>query len=213
MLNTSLVSPVLASKILYIGNSLLLGFGDFGMAASNNQEDYYYYVNEYLSGRGVTVTANKLQGSTWEGYTSYNDQNTWMNNTLAPQLNNTLELVIVQLGDNVNTAEKRAVFAQGSENLLRFIRSHAPNARVAWVAAWYTYPELQSQVANACSNTGCTMVDISNLRSISGNQSYVGAIYTDSSGNQHEITSSGVASHPSSQGMRAVADAIIRTLF
>lgn len=205
--------PVLASKILYVGNSLLLGFGDFGMAASNPQEDYYTYVNSYLTSKNVNVSATRLSGSTWEAQTSYNDQNAWIEENLAPLLSNNLELVIVQLGDNVNTDAKKAVFAQGSENLLRYIRSHAPNARVAWVYAWYSSPDLQRQVIESCKNTGCVAIDITTLKDVSGNQSYVGAKYTDSQGVEHTIESSGVASHPSSQGMRAVADAIIGALF
>ena len=205
--------PVLPSKILYIGNSLLLGFGDFGMAASNPQEDYYTYVNNYITSKGINVNASRVQGSNWEQCTTYSAQNEWISNTLIPMLDDTIELVIVQLSDNVNTDAKRAVFEQGSETLLRQIRRNAPNARVAWVSAWYPTPELQRQIAAACEKTGCTMIDVSTLKNVSGNQSYVGAIYTDSQGVEHEITSSGVASHPSSQGMRAVADAIIDTLF
>lgn len=205
--------PVLAQNVLYIGNSLLLGFGDFGMAASNPQSDYYTYVNSYLTSKGVTVNPSRVSGSSWEACTSYADQNAWITANLESAVSSDLDLVIVQLGDNVNTSAKKAVFAQGSENLLRYIRSHAPNARVAWVYAWYASPDLQRQVIESCKNTGCVAIDITTLKDVSGNQSYVGATYTDSQGVEHTIDSSGVASHPSSQGMRAVADKIIEALF
>lgn len=204
---------VLAQNVLYIGNSLLLGFGDFGMAASNPQSDYYTYVNSYLTSKGVTVNPSRVSGSSWEACTSYADQNAWITANLESAVSSDLDLVIVQLGDNVNTSAKKAVFEQGSENLLRYIRSHAPNARVAWVYAWYASPDLQRQVIESCKNTGCVAIDITTLKDVSGNQSYVGATYTDSQGVEHTIDSSGVASHPSSQGMRAVADKIIEALF
>ena len=207
------IVPAIASKILYIGNSLLLGFDTFGMAASDSSNDYYAYVNQYLTSKGATLTADKLRGSDWESKTSYADQNTWMQSYLLPKLNSGLELVIVQLGDNVNTAEKQAVFAQGAINLLTYIRQHAPLARIAWVGAWYTTPTRQRQMAEACKQCGATFVDISLLPDIEGNRNHIGATYTDDNGVVHEITSSGVASHPSSQGMRAVADAIINALF
>lgn len=207
------IVPVIANNVLYIGNSLLLGFDTFGMAASNSANDYYAYVNSYLVSKGATLNADKLRGSDWESKTSYADQNTWMQNYLLPKLNSNLELVIVQLGDNVNTAEKQAVFAQGAINLLTYIKQHAPLARVAWVGAWYTTTTRQQQMAEACRQCGATFIDISLLPNIEGNRNHIGGEWTDDNGVTHIIDNSGVASHPSSQGMRAVADAIIETLF
>lgn len=207
------IVPVIANNVLYIGNSLLLGFDTFGMAASNSANDYYAYVNSYLVSKGATLNADKLRGSDWESKTSYADQNTWMQNYLLPKLNSNLELVIVQLGDNVNTAEKQAVFAQGAINLLTYIKQHAPLARIAWVGAWYTTTTRQQQMAEACRQCGATFVDISLLPNIEGNRNHIGGEWTDDNGVTHIIDNSGVASHPSSQGMRAVADAIIETLF
>jgi hypothetical protein len=207
------IVPVIANNVLYIGNSLLLGFDTFGMAASNSANDYYAYVNSYLVSKGATLNADKLRGSDWESKTSYADQNTWMQNYLLPKLNSSLELVIVQLGDNVNTAEKQAVFAQGAINLLTYIKQHAPLARVAWVGAWYTTTTRQQQMAEACRQCGATFIDISLLPNIEGNRNHIGGEWTDDNGVTHIIDNSGVASHPSSQGMRAVADAIIETLF
>ena len=207
------IVPVIANNVLYIGNSLLLGFDTFGMAASNSANDYYAYVNSYLVSKGATLNADKLRGSDWESKTSYADQNTWMQNYLLPKLNSNLELVIVQLGDNVNTAEKQAVFAQGAINLLTYIKQHAPLARIAWVGAWYTTATRQQQMAEACRQCGATFIDISLLPNIEGNRNHIGGEWTDDNGVTHIIDNSGVASHPSSQGMRAVADAIIETLF
>ena len=207
------VVPKLPSNILYIGNSLLLGFGTFGMCASNNQEDYYTYVNEYLTEQGKTLTTDRLGGSPYEGCTTSEAQDTWLNGTLLPKLNDQLELVIVQLSDNVNTPEKNAVFEEGSKKMCQFIREHAPNARVAWVTAWYYNSTKQTWIANACAQYGCAFVDITDLPSVSGNKSYVGAQITYPDGSVQEVTSDGVASHPSSQGMRQIADRIIDKLF
>lgn len=207
------IVPAIANNVLYIGNSLLLGFDTFGMAASDSDNDYYAYVNDYLESKGATLNTDKLRGSDWESKTSYADQNTWMQNYLLPKLNSNLELVIVQLGDNVNTAEKQAVFAQGAINLLTYIKQHAPLARIAWVGAWYTTSTKQQQMAAACKQCGATFIDISLLPDVEGNRNHIGGEWTDDNGVVHVIDNSGVASHPSSQGMRAVADAIIESLF
>ena len=207
------VSPVIPSNILYIGNSLLIGWGTFGMASSNSSEDYFAYVNDYLTKQGKTVTASKMSGGTFEGCTSADAQNAWLNGTLLPKLNANLDLVIIQLGDNVNTEGKLAVFEQGAKNLVRFIREHAPNARVAWVGEWYSSATKQMYIANACATYGAVFVDISDLPNVSGNKANIGDIVTKDDGSTITIDSSGVASHPSSQGMLAIANRIIETLF
>ena len=205
--------PKIPSNILYVGNSLLLGFGTFGMAASNSNEDYYHYVNEYLTSLGKVLSTDRLQGSGYEGTTSSDQQDTWLNNTLLPKLNENLELVIIQLGDNVNTDERVSAFENGTKKMIRFIREHAPKSRVAWVGEWYSSSIKQTYISNACVECGATFIDISKLPNVSGNKSYVGAKYVTDDGVEHEITNSGVASHPSSQGMRQIADIIIDVLF
>ncbi len=205
--------PKLPSNILYIGNSLLLGFGTFGMAATNSSQDYYHYVNDYLTNLGLTLTTNKLQGASYEACTSSSAQDNWLQNTLLPNLNNNIELVIIQLGDNVNTPDKLAVFENGAKKLIEFIRTNVPRTRVAWVGEWYSTSTKQTYISNACKDKGATFIDISQLPSGTGNQSHVGAVWVDDDNVEHTITDSGVASHPSSQGMRKIADLIIENLF
>ena len=211
---TTIAVPVLPSNITYIGNSLLFGFGTFGMAATRSTEDYYYYINSYLQEQGNTLTTNKVFGSTYEGSTTTSEAENWLNNTLIPALDVNKELVLIQLSDNVNTDEKRTYFqSEGAEKLVATIRQYAPKARVVWMAAWYANTNNITAIVNACKKYGASFIDLRDLPNIEGNRSYVGAIYYDDNGEEHEITSAGVASHPSSQGMRAIADRVIETLF
>lgn len=204
--------PLLPSTILYVGNSLLTGNGTFGMAASNSNEDYYHHVNEYIIQHGKTVNSTKLRGVDFENCTTTSAQERFMADTLLPQLNNSLELVIIQLGDNVNNEDKLAVFQDGAKALVRYIRTHAPNARVAWVGEWYSTTEKQAAIANACAEYGATFIDISDLRTVA-NSAAIGDVITYDDGTTTTIDSPGVASHPSSVGMRAIADRIIEKLF
>lgn len=204
--------PKLPSKILYIGNSLLVGFG-FGMAASNSSEDYYYKVNSYLEGKGKTLTKDKISGTGYEGTTSESEQDEWLTNTLSSHLNNELELVIIQLGDNVNTDERISALENGSKKLIRYIRQNAIKARVAWVAEWYSNSTKQTYISNACAECGATFIDISDLPNVSGNKANVGDVITRDDGTTFTIDNTGVASHPSSQGMTAIANRIIEALF
>lgn len=206
-------TPKIPKNILYIGNSLLIGWGTFGMAASNSSSDYYYYVNQYLQDLGVNLTTNKVKGVGFEGCTSSAEQTAWYNDTLLPTLNNDIDLVIIQLGDNVNTAEKLAVFEQGAKDLVTFVRTNAPRARVAWVGEWYSSTAKQTYIANACAERGADFIDISDLPKVSGYCANIGDVVTKDDGTTVTIDSSGVASHPSSKGMKAVADKIINALF
>lgn len=202
--------PVVPSKALFIGNSLLIGFG-FGMAASDSEHDYYYLINQAIAAQKGGYTASKMSGTTWEAATSTKDQEAFLTNVLSPNLSDDLELVIVQLGDNVNTEAKLAVFAEGSRRLLEFIRTSCSKARVVWVGAWYQTAAKQKQMAAACKNTGCTFIDIWDLAT-SENKSAVGNTYTDTDGNVQTITSDGVASHPGDAGFKAIANRVLYEL-
>lgn len=206
-----IMTPVVPSKALFIGNSLLLGFGTFGMAASDSKHDYYYLVNEAITEKKSNYTASRMSGTTWEGATTAEAQEAFMNGTLLPKLSEDLELVIVQLGDNVNSDEKKAVFAEGSRNLLEFIRSNAPKARVAWVGAWYQTDEKQEQMIESCKKTGSTFVNIRDIVS-SATKNAIGNTYTDDNGVVHTIDNAGVASHPNDKGFRLIANRILYTL-
>ena len=161
--------PVIPNNALFIGNSLLLGFDGFGMAASDAEHDYYHYISS-LNPEG---SYKRLSGSGFESSTSREIATQWMNNTLLSELNDELDLVIVQLGDNVNTEDKRRTFSETCKMVLEFIRTHAPNARVVWVGSWYA-KDLKTTYEKACKETGCTYVDITDITG----SNKIGGIYT-----------------------------------
>lgn len=207
------VVPVLPSNILYIGNSLLIGFGTHGMASTDVGDDYYGKVNAYLTSKGVTPTTIRLNGGGFEGAENDATVNSWLDGTLANYMSSDRELVLIQLGDNVNTDAKRAEFAKSAGMLCSYIREHCPNARVAWVGEWYYNTIKQTIIRDACSKYGCTFVDISDLPNIEGNRNRIGATYIDENGDEQTITIPGVASHPSDQGFTQIAERIIAALF
>lgn len=166
---TMISVPIIPRKALFVGNSILLGFGEFGMAASDEDHDYYHYLTN-LNPEG---SYTRLSGSGFEASTSTEIAAQWMNSNLLSELNDELDLVIVQLGDNVNTEEKRRTFSVTCKMLLAFIRAHAPNARVVWVGSWYE-KELRTTYEKACKEMGCTYVDITDITG--SNQ--IGGIYT-----------------------------------
>ena len=169
--------PVIPTKALWIGNSLLMGHITFGMAASDNQHDYHYYLSQHILAKNANFTDSKLKANTFEGCTTDADVNSWLSGTLLPYLTSDLDLVVVQLGDNVNTAERVTEFERSAKMLLAYIRAHCPQARVVWVGEWYSTAAKQSIIASACTSTGCKFVDIGDLY-ITANQSALGNVVT-----------------------------------
>lgn len=154
--------PTIPNKVLFIGNSLLLGNG-FGMNATASNKDYYYYVTQKILELNPNATFSKISGTNFESAGSVSEAENWENNTLLNYLDNTLNQVIIQLGDNVNSNAKVAVFAETCGGLIDFIHTNAPNAEIAWVGEWYSTSERQNIIAQACSNNDAVFVDISGL--------------------------------------------------
>ena len=205
-------TPIIPKKVLFIGNSLLLGHGTFGMCASNSKNDYYYHVTQFLKSYHPNGVYNKLIGSPFEMCENQPNVDKWINDTIST-MDNDYELVIIQLGDNVNNEARNELFKTSCKQLLKAIRNYLPKARVAWVGEWYYSAQRQQIIAESCAETGSSFVDISPYARDKENQANIGDIITRDDGTTFEVVSSGVASHPGDKGMKIVADVIIDTLF
>lgn len=199
------------TKALFIGNSLLNGFGNHGMASYSVNDDYYYYVTQYLLTLNENFTSSKLAGGDWEGATTQAQVNTFINNYLVNAMDNTTDTVFIQLGDNCNTTEKVEFIPTKFAMLISAIRSINPYVTIYWVASWYNSTAKQNLLTNACATYGIKYINIAPLNT-STNQAYIGYEYLDSSGNLQTISNSGVASHPSSVGMQKIANLIIENI-
>lgn len=203
--------PYIPNKTLFIGNSLLLGHGTFGMCATDSKNDYYYHVSNYIKTLNSSATFEKLQGSGFEGCISQSEVNTWITSNLE---NKSLDynLIYVQLGDNVNTSDRTNNFKTSCEYLLKYLRNKFKNARIYWVGMWYGTDEKQSIIENACTKTGCGFINIRPLYTPE-NQGKIGDTITSDTGEQWQVTSTGVASHPNNIGNKKIADLMIEKSF
>ena len=209
-LSTELNYP---DNILYIGNSLLLGFGNHGMASTTINDDYYAKVNDYIEDRGVTLTTDRVLGKTIEEATTDTEVENWLSTNLASKLSANTKMVIVQLGDNVNTRQQRAQFESTMRLLINYIRQHATNASIAWVGCWYSGSSINDLLIPVCKEYVIPFVDISKLNDIPEYHAEIGDIWYDQNGDEHTITTAGQASHPSNLGFTEIANRIISTLF
>ncbi|PEH08164.1 hypothetical protein CP354_04975 [Lactobacillus sp. UMNPBX3] len=198
------------SNVTILGNSLTYEHGKIGMAASDSNHDWYHYVTDYIMSKNASVKINdRTNMSIWESATSTADREKVFNDNIKPLLSADTDLVIIQLGDNVNTAEKKATFAHDTGELLQQIHAVSPKAQVYWIYGWFgNYPEFFTPIANACDGNGAIGIDIRDLNK-SGNTSYVGATRTGLDGSTWKITNPGEAAHPGDAGMKSIADRVI----
>lgn len=204
-------TPVVPSKALFIGNSLLVGFGQFGMCASNAQSDYYYHVTQAITAKNAGFTSDKAGGTAIEAATDDDTLDTAYNN-IASKVTADLDLIIVQLSDNTNSTEKIAYLKSGgAKRLLSKLRTAAPKARVVWAAAWYTSTERLDAIQAACAATGCEFIPFNDLNTTE-NRGAIGNTITYPDGSTSTVEASGVASHPGDAGMLAIAERMLGKL-
>jgi len=198
-------------RALLMGNSLLLGFGEYGMCASSPERDFCAHVARALRAARPGAIIDKLKISDFEGCTDMAQARAWMQGPLREALSARPELVLIQCGDNVNTPEKLAVYRASCAELLSRVRRALPGAQVALIGEWYATGEKQALMAEACRLTGCAFVDIEGLRS-ERTMGKVGGRYLLAGGTLGVIDSEGVASHPGDAGMEAIARKIMDVL-
>lgn len=181
-------TPLYPEKALFIGNSLLLGNGDFGMNATDKTKDYYDIIKEHILAFGLgNYTSKQLSGTGFEDAESITTSNAWIEDILEVELDADTDLVVVQLGDNVNTESKRTTFKSSCSTLIRNIRQIAPKARIAWVYGWYVNNEVRATIQEAIKIYGGTYIEINDLNT-KENQSKIGTVITKETSQQQTLT-------------------------
>jgi hypothetical protein len=209
----SRAQPSTFNKVFVLGNSITLGFGTHGMAASNIESDYFYFIQQALRLSNIDAKISRSSGSAWEGGNSQ-ERNDFIENVLPDLLQGDEDLIIVQLGDNVNSEEKRNTFTSDAKNLVAWFHNKSPNARIAWVYGWYQVPHIMPLLKSVQSQVDMDIVDISDIRFAENGiyQSAIGNIYINSDGVPDTIKDVGVAGHPGDLGMKEIASRIINQL-
>ena len=170
--------PIIPTTGAFFGNSLISGFG-YGMAASESTKDYYYLITEYIKTLVPGFIAPRIGASGFEGIIDPANIDSVIQSTFVANLTGNENIVSIQLGDNVNTPEKNAVFPESSLRLCKAIRAKCPNARVVWMGMWYGSAEKYTAIQNACSQTGCKFITFADLispatRNVIGNLTKTG---------------------------------------
>ena len=202
-------------KMLFVGNSILLGLESrYGMCSSAPDKDYFHYVSEYVRSKSPDCKFMKLHGSAFEHCESveafeevfYNVPNVYTGKPISESFTDDLDLIILQLGDNINTCEKNATFAVSGDRFLEKIRAASPNARIIWVHGWYNREPTYSYIVRLCEKWGMERVEIGDLRDHAA-EAHDQPTFINKEGNPTPVKD-GWRTHPGDIGMKRIGEKI-----
>ena len=200
--------PLIPNDVLMTGNSIMFGFSTFGMAATSSSNDYFHYVNEYLHSKNENVNVTKLYSSPFEHAEDLATGRAFIENNRSLFRNK--NLVVIQIGDNVNNTAKKETFAQTFPELLDAINTESPGVRIIIVAMWFSKSDVYRMITSAANDYGAEVVDIRSLRTPETEGELGATVYLDD-GTTTTVTEAR-KTHPGNSGMQLIADAIINKL-
>ena len=201
------------TNVQIFGNSLTSYYKDAfpALGATDQDHDWYHYVTDYIkSANSAAVIGPRRNIAQWEQNANRDEQ---FNKLIKPNLSADTDLVILQLGDNVNSDALHAGFASDVMNLFKNIKTVSPKAKIYFVGMWFCgWQDMIDSARAACSKYDGTFVDIQDLASDPSNKAYIGEVVTLPDGTTKTLASEGEANHPGNAGYKKIADRIIDNL-
>lgn len=201
------------TNVQIFGNSLTCYYKDGfpALGASDQNHDWYHYVNDYIKSiNSSAVIGLRRNIAPWEQSTNREDQ---FNRLIKPNLTADTDLVILQLGDNVNSDPLHAGFATDVMNLFKNIKAVSPKAKIYFVGMWFCgWQDMLDSVQAACRKYDGTFIDITDLAQDPSNKAYIGEVVTLPDGTTKTLSTEGEANHPGDTGYKKIADRLIDSL-
>ena len=169
--------PQKIGKALFIGNSLLFGNGTFGLNATTSDKDYFHYLDTAFRATNADYRGTRISAKQLENTKARSEREDMFQKDIAPFMDESLDLISIQLGDNLDEPEEIAGFDSFVFDFLRNTCSLAPNASVIWVGEWYSTEYKQKALRELTRKAGVRFVDISDLNT-PRNRSKIGTVVT-----------------------------------
>lgn len=211
-------TSIIPRKVLFIGNSLLLGMGQYGMCASSLRKDYFYYVSEAIRNKNPEVQIEKLHGASYEALKNpeaFDElwsevSNIYTGKSMKESFTEDLDLILIQLGDNVNTRERQHTLSKTIDIFISRIKQKSPRARIIWIHGFFNKKTSGKVIADACSRWRIGQICIQDLNTRE-NQGEMLQEYELPDGTRERVKDLWI-SHPGDKGMKEIADRIIAYL-
>lgn len=200
------------TNVQIFGNSLTCYYKDSfpALGATDQNHDWYHYVTDYIkSVNSSAVIGPRRNIAAWEQNTNRDEQ---FNQLIKPNLSANTDLVILQLGDNVNSDALHSGFATDVMNLFKDIKAISPKAKIYYVGMWFcSFQDMIDSAQAACRKYDGTFINIQDLANDSSNKAYIGEVVTLPDGTTKTLSSEGEANHPGDTGYKKIADRIINS--
>ena len=215
-----IITPILPEKVVFIGNSILLGMENkYGMCSTNPSNDYANTLISKIREKAFYCQFEKVHGANFELATStldfenwfFNDKNSATGKPVSHSLTLDTNVVIIQLMDNINTPEKVEAFKLNAPNLIKQIKLFSPHARIIWVYGWFYKSDVAKIIINLCKKWKLEAINISSLHT-EANEAFNQSNYVNELGNPVEVREAWFT-HPGDKGMLEIANEIYNKLF
>lgn len=197
-------------KVLCIGNSITIHpilediwWGNWGMAATEQQYDYVHVIEKGLKVKDSTATVTPFNASVWERNMDIN-----LDSLFGDYLQPDLDLIIFRFGENVSDI---ANLNQKFDDLVQYVVSKCPTAKFVITGVFWQNDEKDMAFNNVAAKYNMTFIRLSDLDNAE-NKQRIGNMVSGEDGQQHEITNLGVANHPNNAGMNKIANRILTPL-
>ena len=196
-------------KSLYIGNSLLLGMGNYGMCASDAKKDWFSYIAAAILEKEPAAVFDRIHIGKAEQADSPQDMQQWFEENRSHFLPD-LNLILLQIGDNVTTPERKAVWDAGLSDLFGRIVSQCPHARIILMFRWYNEALCGPALERCAAERGFETVPIRDLHT-QENEGFSGQQYRLPDGTLAPVKENWI-SHPGDRGMEQIAQRLLQVL-
>ena len=201
------------TNVQVFGNSLTGYYktGSPALGATDPDHDWFHYFSEYVKNINPNATVNRHTVAPWEQNATGRDVQ--FDQLFKPYLSQDTDLVVLQVGDNVNREDSHSTFKNDVMDLFKRVKEVSPKAKIYFVGIWFcNWPDMIDSVKAACNKYDGTFVNITDLATSEENKSRIGEKVTLSDGSTTTITSEGEAIHPGNAGYKKIADRIIDSL-
>ena len=205
---------------LAIGNSITqhpvvedLWWGEWGMAASDEEHDFYHLVTKAIEGKYKSTSSNVLNYTIWES-PYYDRQHTLK--FLDGYLNEDLDFITIDLGENCikgndqSSEEFQEELTRDYADLVDYIAEKCPKVKIVMIGCYWERPESDAAKQVVCQDKKIDYIDLSSIR---GSEYRVGEKDVQGAdGQTHTIDVGPVAEHPGDLAMQYIADQVVSCL-
>ncbi|MBR5636346.1 MAG: SGNH/GDSL hydrolase family protein [Pseudobutyrivibrio sp.] len=198
-------------NILAIGNSITVHpicsywWGSWGMAASSIDKDYIHLVQSGLMEKYGLVSLDIIPVQSWETSTARSKQLKKFDEKLA----NSYDLVIIQLGENVNDT---TTFKKDFNKLVEYVKTAQPDAKIVVIGDFWYRKGRDTAKKDVAVSQGCEFVDLSEIRGVKQYMPEKGTKVLGHDGKLHTITKASVLKHPNDLGMEFIANKVLEAV-